>query len=331
MKRAAVPSILVVVVLLAAAVIAEAQQPKKVPRIGYLLAGDPASESTRFEAIRLALRERGYIEGQNIAIEYRYAEGKPGRNQELAAELVRLKVDIIVVAGGDPPIRAAMNATKTIPIIMVGVGLDPVVAGLVESLARPGGNVTGITNLGPELGGKRLELLKEAVPKVARVAVLYSPTSPSGVLEVKEVLPVAAHGLGLTLQPWEVRSADGFEKVFAALNEQRPDGLYVVLGNLMNRNQKRVVGFALKNRLPSVYGRREDVEAGGLMYYGADFADSYRRVAYFVDRILKGAKPADLPVEQPTKFELVINLKTAKQIGLTIPPEVLARANRLIK
>src|SRR5262245_21481270 len=259
---------IVTLLLLAAATFAEAQQPKTVPRIGYLLAGDPASESTRFEAIRLALRERGYIEGQNIAIEYRYAEGKPGRNQELAAELVRLKVDIIVVAGGDPPIRAAMKATKTIPIIMVGVGLDPVVAGLVESLARPGGNVTGITNLGPELGGKRLELLKEAVPKVARVAVLYSPTSPSGVLEVKEVLPVAARGLGLTLQPWGIRAADGFEKVFAALNEQRPDGLYVVLGNLMNRNQKRVVDFALKNRLPSVYGRREDIEAGGLMYYG---------------------------------------------------------------
>jgi ABC-type uncharacterized transport system substrate-binding protein len=311
--------------------VAQAQQPKKVPRIGYLLAGDPASESTRFEAIRLALRELGYIEGQNIAIEYRYAEGKPGRNQELAAELVRLKVDIIVVAGGDPPIRAAKNATKTIPIIMVGVGLDPVVAGLVESLARPGGNVTGITNLGPELAGKRLELLKEAVPKVSRVAVLYSPTSPSGVLEVKEVLPVAARGLGLTLQPWEVRSADGFEKVFAALSKQRPDGLYVVLGNVMNRNQKRVVGFALKSRLPSVYGRREDIEAGGLMYYGADFADSYRRVAYYVDKILKGAKPADLPVEQPTKFEFVINLKTAKQIGVTIPPEVLARASRLIK
>jgi ABC-type uncharacterized transport system substrate-binding protein len=322
---------LLATVLLVAASFAEAQQPKKVPRIGYLLAGDPASESTRFEAIRLALRERGYIEGQNIAIEYRYAEGKPGRNQELAAELVRLTVDIIVVAGGDPPIQAAKNATKTIPIIMVGVGLDPVVAGLVESLARPGGNVTGITNLGPELGGKRLELLKEAVPKVSRVAVLYSPTSPSGVLEVKEILPVAARGLGLTLQPWEVRSADGFEKVFAALSKQRPDGLYVVLGNLMNRNQKRVVGFALKSRLPSVYGRREDIEAGGLMYYGADFADSYRRVAYFVDRILKGAKPADLPVEQPTKFEFVINLKTAKQIGLTIPPEVTARASKLIK
>ena len=214
---------------------------------------------------------------------------------------------------------------------MVGAGLDPVEAGLVESLARPGGNVTGITNLGRELGGKRLELLKEAVPKLARVAVLYDPAILSSVLEVKEVLPVAARALGLTLQPWEVRAADGFERVFAALNKQRPDGLYVPSGPLMNANKKRIVGFALKSRLPSMYGSRESVDAGGLMSYGADLADSYRRVAYYVDRILKGAKPADLPVEQPTKFELVINLKTAKQIGVTIPPEVLARANRVIK
>ena len=228
-------------------------------------------------------------------------------------------------------IRAAKNATKTIPIVMVGHGTDPVEAGLVESLARPGGNVTGITNLTRELGGKRLELLKEAVPKVARVAVLYDPTTPASVLEVKEVLPVAARALRLTLQPWEVRGADGFEKVFAALNKQRPDGLYVLGSPLMNANRKRIVGFALKSRLPSMYSSREAVDAGGLMSYGADHADSYRRVAYYVDRILKGAKPADLPVEQPTKFELVINLKTAKQIGLTIPPEVLARANRLIK
>ena len=214
---------------------------------------------------------------------------------------------------------------------MVGLGSDPVEAGVVESLARPGGNVTGITNLSRELGGKRLELLKEAVPKLARVAVLYDPATPGSVLEVKEVLPVAARALGLTIQPWEVRDADGFEKVFAAINKQRPDGLYVTPGPLMHANQKRIVGFALKSRLPSVYGNREAVDAGGLMYYGADQADSYRRVAYYVDRILKGAKPADLPVEQPTKFELVINLKTAKQIGLTIPPEVLARANKLIK
>ena len=310
---------------------ATAQQPKKVPRIGYLSTGDAASESTRSESIRLALRELGYIEGQNIAIEYRYAEGKLDRLPELAAELVRLKVDIIVVAGGVAMIRAAKNATKTIPIVMMGAGPDPVEAGLVESLARPGGNVTGITNLARELGGKRLELLKEAVPKLARVAVLYDPAIPGSVREVKEALPVAARALGLTVQSWEVRAADGFEKVFAALSKERPDGLYVPGGSpLMTANRKRIAGFALKSRLPSMYGNREAVDAGGLMSYGADLADSYRRVAYYVDRILKGAKPAELPVEQPTKFELVINLKTAKQIGLTIPPEVLARANRLI-
>ena len=228
-------------------------------------------------------------------------------------------------------IRAAKNATKTIPIVMVGAGADPVEAGLVDSLARPGGNVTGITNLSGELGSKRLELLKEAVPKVARVAVLYDPATQASVIEVKEVLPAAARALGLTLQPWEVRGADGFDKVFAAMGKQRPDGLYVLAGPLMTANQKRIVGFALKSRLPSMYTNRENVDAGGLMSYGADLADSYRRVAYFVDKILKGAKPADLPVEQPTKFEFVINLKTAKQIGLTIPPEVLARATRLIK
>jgi putative ABC transport system substrate-binding protein len=214
---------------------------------------------------------------------------------------------------------------------MVGVGVDPVEGGLVESLARPGGNITGITNLQVGLGGKRVELLKEAVPKLVRVAVLYDPASPASAREVKEVLPVAARALGLTIQPWEVRAADGFEKVFAALSKQRPDGLYVSLGPLMRANEKRIAGFALKSQLPSVHGYREAVEAGGLMSYGADTAESYRRVAYFVDRILKGAKPADLPVEQPTKFELVINLKTAKQIGVTIPPEVLARASKLIK
>jgi len=310
---------------------AEAQQPKKVPRLGYLSSSDPATESTRIEAFRLALRELGYIEGQNIAIEYRYTQGKVDRAPELAAELVRLKVDIIVVAGGEPWIRAAKNATKTIPIVMLGLPLDPVEAGLVESLARPGGNVTGLTNLSRELGGKRLELLKEAVPKVARVAVLYEPAIPGSVLELKEILPVAARALRLTIQPWEVRDADGFERVFAALSKQRPDGLYVLGGPLMLINQKRSIGFALKSRLPSMYVRREFVDAGGLMSYGADIADSYRRVAYYVDRILKGTKPADLPVEQPTKFELVINLKTAKQIGMTIPQSMLYRADRVIK
>jgi putative ABC transport system substrate-binding protein len=309
---------------------ASAQQPKKVPRIGYLGANDPASESTRAEAIRLALRELGYIEGQSIAIEYRYAEGKRDRLAELAAELVRLKVDIIVV-GGDPGVRAAKNATKTIPIVMTGTGPDPVEAGFIKSLARPGGNVTGLTNLNRELGGKRLELFKEAVPKVARVAVLYEQANRPNVIEVKEVLPVAARALGLTIRSWEVRAVDGFDTVFAALNKDRPDGLFVTGGSLMAANRKRIASFALKSRLPSLFTDKEAVDAGGLMSYGADQGDSYRRAATYVDKILKGAKPADLPVEQPTKFELVINLKTAKQIGLTIPPAVLARADKVIK
>ena len=307
-----------------------AQQPKKVPRIGYLSTREPASDSARSEAIRLALRERGYIEGQNIATEYRYAEGKRDRLPELAAELVRLKVDIIVAAGTDRVVRAAKNATKTIPIVMVGGGIDPVEAGLVESLARPGGNVTGITNLDRQLSGKRLELLKEAVPKLTRVAVFYNPVAPGGALMVKEDLPAAARALKLTIQPCEVRTADDFERAFAAL-KQRPDGLYLTGGALSFGNQKRTIDFALKSRLPSLYSTREAVEAGGLIYYGADQAESYRRVAYFVDRILKGAKPAELPVEQPMRFELVVNLKTAKQIGVTIDPNLLARANRLIK
>jgi putative ABC transport system substrate-binding protein len=310
---------------------ADAQQAKKVPRIGYLSSRDLATEAPRAGAIRLGLREFGYIEGQNIAIEYRYAEGNRDRYPELAAELVRLKVDIIVVSGGDLQTQAAKNATKTIPIVMVGGGTDPVEAALVENLARPGGNVTGLTNLTRELGGKRLELLKEAVPKLARVAVLYEPASPPSLREVKEVLPVPVRELGLALQPWEVRNAEGFEKVFAALNKDRPDGLYVPASALLAANQKRIVGFALKSRLPSVFGNREAVDAGGLMYYGADQADIYRRVAYYVDRILKGTKPADLPVEQPTKFELMINLKTAKQIGVTIPQSLLYRAEKVIK
>jgi putative ABC transport system substrate-binding protein len=325
-------SVVMCAVFLALAFPAEAQQAKKVPRIGYLSGLDPASESTRSEAIRLALRERGHIEGQNIATEYRYAEGKFDRLPEIAAELVRLKVDIIVVAGGVIPIRAAKNATKTIPIVMVGVGLDPVDAGLIESLARPGGTITGLTtSFAGELVGKRLELLKEAVPKVARVAVLYDPVNPSSGLALKEVLPVAARSLRLTIQPWEVRAADDFDRVFAALNKDRPDGLYVLGGQQMNINLKRIAGFALKSRLPSMYQSKEAIDAGGLMSYGPDEAESYRRVAYYVDRILKGTKPADLPVEQPTKFELVINLKTAKQIGVTIPQSVLYRADKVIK
>jgi putative ABC transport system substrate-binding protein len=215
---------------------------------------------------------------------------------------------------------------------MVGVGADPVEAGLVDSLARPGGNITGLTNLGRELGGKRLELLKEAVPKVARVAVLHEPAVGS-VREVKEILPVAGRALGLTIRFWEVRAADDFDSVLAALNKQHPDRLYVLPGGgpLMFANGKRIAGFALKSRLPSMYTSREFVDTGGLMYYGADLADSYRRAATYVDKILKGAKPADLPVQQPSKFELFINLKTAKQIGVRIPQSMLYRADKVIK
>ena len=317
--------------LFALCVPASAQQPKKVTRIGYLSTFDTSTDSTRFEAIRLALRELGYIEGRNIVIEHRYGEGKSDRFPELAAELVRLRVDIIVVSGGDPEIRAAKTATKTIPIVMAGRGIDPVEGGLVESLARPGGNVTGLTLLSTKLGGKRLELLKEAVPKVARVAVLYDAAIPSSVNEVKEDLPVAARTLGLTIQPWEARATDDFDRFFAATGKQRADGLYVHGGGLMNANQKRTISFALERRLPSMYVSRFFVDAGGLMSYAAEEAQSYRRVATYVDKILKGAKLAELPVEQPTEFELVINLKTAKQIGLTIPQKVLARADRVIK
>jgi putative ABC transport system substrate-binding protein len=311
---------------------AEAQQAKKIPRIGYLSITDAATDSARAEGIRLALRELGYIEGQNIAIEYRYAEGKNDRLPELAAELLRLKVDIIVAAAGDITIRAAKNATKTIPIVMTGSGVDPVRAGLVESLARPGGNVTGLTRLSRELGGKRLELLKEAVPKLSRVAVLYDPALPPSLHEVKELLPADARALKLTIQLWEIRAVDDFDKVFAALNKQSPDGLYALVGGgVMRPNQKRIASFALKSRLPSMASSEEFVDAGGLISYGSDDADSYRRVAYYVDRILKGAKPADLPVEQPTKFELVISLKTAKQIGVNIPQSLLYRADKVIK
>jgi ABC-type uncharacterized transport system substrate-binding protein len=330
--RTKIISFLLATLVLISIQLADAQQPKKVPRIGYLSNTDSAGESTRSEAIRLALRELGYIEGQNITIEYRYSEGKPERAAELAAELVRLKVDILVAGGGPTWVQAAKSATKTIPIIMVGLGADPVDAGLVESLARPGGNVTGLTLLSRDLGGKRLELLKEAVPKVTRVAVLYDPANPVTVLESKKILQSTASALGLTVRSWEVRAQDDFEQVFALINKWRPDGLYPAGGGpLLGANRQRIIVFALKNRLPSVYQNREIVDAGGLMSYGVDRAESYRRVAYYIDRILKGTKPADLPVEQPKKFELVINLKTAKQIGVNIPQSLLYRADKVIK
>ena len=245
---------------------------------------------------------------------------------------MRLKVDIIVVAGGAPTgIQAAKNATKTIPIVMGGSGDDPVQAGFVESLARPGGNITGLAALSSELDGKRLELLKEAVPKVARVAVLYGSAGQSRVLDVKEVLQVAARALRLTIQPWEVRDADVFEKVFAAMGKRRPDGLYAIGSPLMTTNLNRIMGFTIKSRLPSTYSFRAAIDADGLMYYGADSADANRRVAYFVDRILKGTKPADLPVEQPMRFEFIINLQTAKKIGVTIPQWTLMKATKVIQ
>jgi putative ABC transport system substrate-binding protein len=248
---------LMVISLLAATGLAYAQQPKKVPVIGYLSNSVPARDSATLEAIRLALRELGYVEGQNLAFEYRYAEGKPDRYPELAAELVRLSVDMIVVSGGSATVRAAKNATKTIPIVMMGGGNDPIQAGLIQSLAHPGGNVTGLTNLNLELGGKRLELLKEAVPKLARVAVLYNPATRSNEIELKEVLPVAARALRLTIQPWEVREAGDFDRVFAAISKQRPDGLLVLQGPLQTVNIERIVGFAFKRRLPSMYSNEE--------------------------------------------------------------------------
>jgi ABC-type uncharacterized transport system substrate-binding protein len=312
---------------------AHAQQPKKVPRIG-ILGSTAISGAGRSRAIREALRAIGYIDGQNITIEERYRVGTSDRRRrdDFAAELLRLNVDVIVVAGGDGVVRAAMNATKTIPIVLLGQGTDPVVAGFVKSLAHPGGNVTGLSNLATHLGGKRLELFKQAIPNLVHVAVLYDPAPPGTARELSDDLPPAARALGLTLQSWEVRDADSFERIFAALRKERPDGVnYLGAGALMRDNEKRVADLAIKSRLPSLFPNSAAVGVGGLMGYGADLADSYRRVAIYVDKILKGAKPAELPVEQPTKFLFVINLKTAKQIGVTIPPNVLARADRVIR
>ena len=318
--------------LLALCGASEAQQPKNVHRIGYLSVNDAVGSAESEGAFRLALRERGYIEGQNIAIDYRYSDRKPERAPELAAELVRLKVDVIVIAAGPTWVQAAKNATKTIPIVMVGLGADPVEAGLVESLARPGGNVTGVTNLSRDLVGKRLELLKEAVPKVARVAVLYDPANPVTVKESKKNLEIAARALRTTIEFWEVRAAGELDQVFASVAKWRADGLYPAGGGpLLGTNRKRIAEFGLKRRLPSMTAQRNFVTDGALMYYGPDDLERYKRVAYLVDRILKGTKPVDLPVEQPTKFEFVVNLKTAKQIGVTIPPDVLARATRIIR
>jgi len=308
--------------------LSEAQQATKIPRIGLLLTGTLSSSSYSLEAFRNGLRDLGYVEGKNILVEYRYAEGKPDRLPSLAAELVRLKVDVIVTTG-TPPSQAAKTATTTIPIVMALIS-DPVGAGLVASLARPGGNITGLSSISQDLSGKRLELLKEAIPKVSRVGVLYDPNDPAKVAEFKEI-EVAARPLGVHLQSLEVRSLDELESAFKAATRGKATALLVLPTTILSTRTKQIAELAAKNRLPTMFATSQYMDAGGLMSYGPDYADLWRRAATYVDKILKGAKPADLPVEQPMKFELVINLKTAKQIGLTIPPNVLARADKVIK
>ena len=304
-----------------------AQKPAKVPQIGYLSAG-PSGPSPNIEAFREGLRVLGYVEGKTIVIEYRYAAGREDRLADLAAELVRLKVDLIVT-DSSPAARAAQIATKTIPVVMAASG-DPIGTGLIASLSRPGGNITGLTHLSPELSGKRLELLKEAFPKASRVAVLWNGANPDKASDFRET-EAAARALGVQIQSLEVRGPNDFDKAFAAATSRRAQSLITLSDPLTGSHGRRILDFALKNRLPAMYGERGFVDAGGLMSYGHIPSDLHRRSAIFVDKILKGTKPADLPVEQPIKFELIINLKTAKQIGLTIPPNLLARADKVIK
>jgi putative ABC transport system substrate-binding protein len=324
MKKARVVSILFLVVLLAVAVIAEAQQ-AKVPRIAFLAGGSRSSDSLLIETFWQRMKELGYIEGKNIAAEYRFAEGALERLPNFAAELVRLNVDAIVAPGSGAV--AAKKATNTIPIVIT-YG-DPVGSALVASLAHPGGNVTGLSGFISELGGKQLELLKEAFPKVSRVAVLWWRTGPNALLLGD--MKLAAGALRVTFQPLELRGLDDFEPAFSAIKGKRANALVVLRNPLTATHRTRIVDFAAKSRLPAMYGDREFVDAGGLMSYGVNVPDLWSRAAVYVDKILKGAKPADLPVEQPTKFDFVINLKTAKQIGLTIPPNMLARADKVIK
>ncbi len=307
---------------------AEAQQPTKIPRIGFLSGGFPSTNSARHEAFRQGLRELGYVEGKNIVVEYRYAEGKADRERELAAELARLKVDVIVTTG--PTVtRAAKEATVTISIVMAQ-DTDPVGNGFVASLARPGGNITGLSTLAPELSGKQLELLKEIVPKLSRVTVIGISTEPGNAQRLKEI-ELAAGALKVKVQYLDVLSSKDIESAFRAAARGRADGV-VMLGSVaFNTRRIQIVELAAKSRLPATYTRPEYVEDGGLMTYGPSMNDLFRRAATYVDKILKGRKPADLAVEQPKKFEFIINLKAAKQIGLTIPPNVLARADRVIR
>jgi putative ABC transport system substrate-binding protein len=314
---------LLATVLLTTAPAAEAQQAGKILRIGYLASSAPP------EAFRQGLRDLGYIEGKNIAFEFRASGGNSDRNSELAVELVRLRVDVIV-AGGAGAIRAAKNATSTIPIVMLAVN-DPIALGFVASLAHPGGNITGISNLSPELSGKRLELLTEVIPKVSRVALLASPRGAVAMRTSIDETQLAAQSLQLKLQLLEVDGPGEFESAFEAAKRQRAEALMQIQSGILSPHQQRIIDLAAKNRLPALYNNRVNVEAGGLMSYGLDAVERQRRAAALVDKILKGRKPADLPVEQPTKFEFVVNLKTAKQISLMIPPNVLARADKVIK
>jgi putative ABC transport system substrate-binding protein len=311
-----------------------AQQSGKVYRIGYLSSASSSSSPTStsgLNAFRQGLRELGYVEGQDIFIEYRYAEGKPERLSDLAAELVRLKVNIIVARPQPPAIAAAQRATRTIPIVMLGTVVDPVEAGFIASLARPGGNITGLTNLDSGLHGKRLELLKEAFPKISRVALLWpEPQQKQAEKEIEAVRQALGIQIKSAIVPGNM-GLDGLERALSAIDREPPDALLVASSQVIVGNRARVMNFVVKRRLPTIYAHRDYVDAGGLMSYGANLNELHRHAATYVDKILKGAKPAELPVEQPTKFEFIINLKTAKQIGLTIPPNVLVRADKVIK
>jgi putative ABC transport system substrate-binding protein len=311
-----------VILLLGTSGLSEAQE-GKIYRIGYL--GSGAASSLRIGPLRQGLRDLGWVEGKNFVIEARWGQGNFDRVPDLAADLLRLKVDVIVWSAG----IAGAKQIKTVPIVFVGT-TDPLSTGLVESLARPGGNVTGLTSLSPELSGKRLELLKECIPKLSRVAFLFDPTNPSNAVEMEQLRGPAA-GLGITVHLAEARNTDEIDRAFSILTKERAEGLSTASGGTNNFNRTRIIEMAAKSKLPAVYHLAQFVDDGGLMSYGPNLPDMFRRAAYFVDKILKGTKPADLPVEQPTKFEFVINLKTAKQIGLTIPPNVLARADKVIK
>src|SRR6266540_5883991 len=307
---------------------AQAQQPTKITRIGYLDAVSLSVNAARVEVFRQSLRKLGYVEGKNIFIEWRSADGKLDRLPALAAELIHLKVDIIVT-GGRSATRAAKEATSTIPIVMTQ-DADPVGSGFVASLARPGGNITGLSTLAPEISGKRLELLKEIVPRLSRVAVLGTSTQPGNAQQLKET-ELAAGAFGVKLQYLDVPSSKDIEIAFRAASKGRPEAVLVLASPVVVSQRTQITEIAVKSRRPAIYPSPEFVEAGGLMSYGVSWTDLYRRAATYVDKVLKGTKPADLPVEQPTKFELIINLKAAKQIGLTIPPNVLARADKVIK